>query len=175
MRLFVTGANGVGKTTTARLLANALHGSAYDLDDLVYEPGDPPYQVMRPVDERIALARALFLGKADWVLSGNGLGWNAPLLGWFDRVVLLTLTDRAVQHARVIARERARFGARLDPGGDTHATHSEFMDRLAQLDGTTEAPRDRHGDWLRGVTCPVIRVDAAQPQDKVVRAILDAL
>lgn len=175
MRVFVTGANGVGKTTTARLLANALHCSAFDLDDLVYEPSDPPFQVMRPVQARVDLAQALFLAKADWVLSGNGLGWNAPLLRWFDRVVLLTLADRQAQRDRLLCRERARFGERLEPGGDMHATHTEFMARVARLDGDAAAPRDRHRDWLTKVPCPVIRVDAGQAQAQVVTEVLTRL
>lgn len=175
MRVFVTGANGVGKTTTGRMIANALHCSAFDLDDLTYEPGDPPFQVMRSVDDRIALAASLFLAKADWVLSGNGLAWNGPLVPWFDRVVLLTLTDRQSQRDRLVARERARFGARLDPGGDMHATHTEFMARVSRLDGDNQTPRDRHAEWIKQVPCPVITVDAGQRQDRVVQEVLSRL
>lgn len=175
MRVFVTGPCGAGKTTTGRLLANALDCSGFDLDDLFHMPTEPPFQTPRPVDQRFALADALFLPKADWVLSGNGLSWIAPIVPRFDAVVLLEMHDPAARIARVKARERKRFGDRIDPGGDMHPTHVAFMEWIAARDGDAQETRSRHRDWLPTLPCPLLRVDAGQPQGDVVQDILTGL
>lgn len=175
MRVFVTGPCGAGKTTTGRLLANAMDCSGFDLDDLFHMPTEPPFQTARPLEERFALAEALFLPKASWVLSGNGLTWIAPIVPHFDAVVLLEMRDPAARVARVKARERKRFGDRIDPGGDMHQTHMEFLQWIADHDGDAQETKNRHSDWLPTLPCPVLRVDAGQSQDDVVQEILTGL
>lgn len=172
MRIFVTGPCGAGKTTMGRLLANALECSAFDLDDLFHLPSDPPFQSSRPEPDRIALAHDLFVPKPDWVLSGNGLSWIAPIQPYFDLVVLLTLKDLGTRIARLTARERARFGARIDAGGDMQATHQKFMEWVAAVDGETVEIQMRHKAWLPQLTCPAITVDADRDRQSVLHDIL---
>lgn len=174
MRIFVTGPCGAGKTTLARLLANALDCSCYDLDDLFHIPSDPPFQASRPVAARLALAEALFLPKADWVLSGNGLSWAAPFEPYFDAVVLLTL-DAKTRLARVRARERRRFGDRIAPGADMYQTHQEFMQWIAAPDGEAQEIAHRDQIWATALRRPVIRADAALPLDRLVATVLAQL
>ena len=61
------------------------------------------------------LAQAL-AGAPRWVLSGSLTGWGDPLIPTFDLVVFLYVTPET-RLARLLERERRRFGADIEPGG----------------------------------------------------------
>ena len=67
----------------------------------------------------------------------------------------------------------ARYGARIQAGGDMVAKHKEFMDWAARYD--TAGPEQRslvaHEQWLVTQTCPVLRLDSSRPIADLVREI----
>ena len=175
-RIHITGASGAGTSTLARTLADRLASQAFDTDDFYWRPTDPPFQSKRPVADRLALMDEMFLPRADWVLSGSLHSWGAPLMGRVTHVVFLTLPS-ARRLARLRARERRRYGARIAPGGDLEANFRGFLDWAMAYDepGTKGRSRAAHEDWLATLDCPVIRLDAAAPVSKLAEAVLDAL
>jgi hypothetical protein len=71
--------------------------------------------------------------------------------------------------ARLRARETARYGARIEPGGDMHAASQEFLTWAASYDtaGTDQRSLVRHEAWLAALPCPVLRLDASLPAAEV--------
>ncbi len=47
-RVHITGAAGSGTTTLGKALAQRWRCRQFDTDDFLWEPGDPPYQAVRP-------------------------------------------------------------------------------------------------------------------------------
>jgi hypothetical protein len=56
-RIHVFGAAGTGVTTLSRALAEHLGSVSLDTDDYLWAPTEPPYQSMRPIEDRMARLR----------------------------------------------------------------------------------------------------------------------
>lgn len=161
-RLHLTGAAGSGTTTLGRALADRLGLRHLDTDDFYWLPTDPPYQAARPMPERLArLESALDAAEGTgWVLSGSLAGWGDPLMRRFQTVIFLAVpTPERLR--RLEARERARYGAAIDPGGPRHAESQAFLRWAAQYDDGdhTMRSRARHDLWLKQMPCPVVRLE----------------
>lgn len=175
-RLHVTGASGAGSTTLGRALANALALPHFDSDDFFWRPTNPPYLEVRPSAERSSLMEALFLPRNGWILSGSGLGWG-DVADRFDLVVFLYAPTQ-VRLDRLRERESRRFGAEATaPSGWRHAETESFLDWAAHYDDGTREGRSllMQLEALAKLTCPVLRLDGAQPVEELVEAVVGAL
>ena len=173
MRIHILGASGSGTTTLGRALAGRLGCPHHDTDDFFWLPSDPPFEHVRPRDERCArLARALARPPA-WVLSGCLCGWGDGFIPLFDLVVFLWLPTPA-RMARLRARERERYGAAaLAPGGRLHEGHVRFMTWAAGYDEGGRDMRSRvlHETWLANLACPVLRLSSVVAPHELLEAV----
>ncbi|KAJ54116.1 hypothetical protein ACMU_04255 [Actibacterium mucosum KCTC 23349] len=175
-RIHVLGASGSGTSTLARGLASRLALQMFDTDDFYWQPTEPAFTTKRPAAERLGLMEALFLPRADWVLSGSMMGWGDPVIPRLTHVLFLTL-PAAQRLARLRARERRRFGNAIDPGGARHAAYRGFLDWAMSYDdpGFAGRSRARQESWLAGLQCPVIHLDASKPASELLQCAVDAL
>lgn len=173
-RLYILGASGSGVSTLGRRLGEALGLETFDVDDYYWLPTDPPFQHKRPIEDRLALLHVDLVGPG-WVLSGSLDGWGDAVADKATHVVFLD-TDTATRLARLRAREAARFGARIAPGGDMEIHHEAFVAWAAAYDQGTQSGRNRprHEAWLARRVAPVIRLDGARPVDTLVAEVLAA-
>lgn len=175
-RIHVFGASGTGTSTLGRLLAMRLESQHFDADDLYWHPTDPPFRRKRAPEARRALAEQLFLPRSDWVLSGAMETWGGDIPHRFTLAVFLTL-PQPLRRARLEARERMRHGAAADPGGSAYREVRAF---LAWADGYEHGRRPgrslaRHEAWIAALPCPVLRLDADKPADRLAAEVLAAL
>ena len=79
--------------------------------------------------------------------------------------------------ARLRERERARYGARIDSGGDMAAQSEAFLAWAADYDSERLDMRTyaRHERWLALLPCPVLRLDGRWSTARQVEAILEEL
>jgi adenylate kinase family enzyme len=180
-RIHVTGASGCGVSTLGAALARRLGAAHLDTDAFYWLPTQPPFEASRPIPERLAMLEAAFASAADgWVLSGSLDGWGDPLIAHFGQVIFLTAPTQ-VRLARLRERERARYGAAIDEGGPSHAHYLDFMAYAEGYDTgqfartMTGRYRARHETWLARLACPVLRLDGAQPTERLVGAALGEL
>lgn len=175
-RIHVFGASGSGTTTLGRRLAAAIGGRHLDTDDFYWLATDPPYTTKRDISDRIAGIERDVAGHTDWVLSGSLANWGDPLLGRFTRAVFLFLAPE-LRMARLVARERARYGDRVLPGGDLHVQHIAFLAWARSYDHARAPVRslDLHERWMTRLPCPVTRLDADRPVDALCAAVLEEL
>ncbi|MEL6167165.1 MAG: hypothetical protein AAFR35_00645 [Pseudomonadota bacterium] len=176
-RIHITGASGSGVSTLGRALAGELASQAFDTDDFYWVPTDPPFTEKRLVAERIALMEQVFLPRGDWILSGSLHTWGGPIMERVTHVIFLTLPASA-RLARLRARERTRYGARIAPGGDRAESFRAFLDWAMSYDEGDEGPsrrREAHEAWLETLVCPVIRLTADVEPDALVTQALTAL
>lgn len=174
-RVHITGAACTGTTTLGHAVARALGVVHLDTDDFYWQASDPPYTKKYLAAERFArLAEAA--GAGAWVISGALDGWGDPLAGRADLIVFLT-APTPLRLARLKARERHRFGARIEPGGDMEDIHAGFLVWAAQYDdaGFTGRTRLSHEAWLADQTAPVLRLDAQEPVDTLTTQVLARL
>ena len=174
-RIYITGAPGSGVTTLGAALAARLGAVHIDTDDHYWQPTDPPFQVKFEVPERLARIAAAQAPTGRWVLSGSCETWGTSVLAGAQLVLFLE-APTALRLERLRARERARFGAALDPGGALYDTHREFLAWTALYEQGTEPGRSRprQESWLAGLTLPVLRLDSTRPVCELVEAVLEA-
>ena len=143
-----------------------------ETDDAYWMPTDPPYRVKRPVAERLELlSRAL--DAPAWVLTGSADGWGDAILARAEGAVLVE-TPAELRLARLRARERARFGARIGEGGDMEAHHRAFLDWAAGYDDPAFPGRNRarHERGLAALGLPLLRLAGTRPPADLVAAVL---
>ncbi|TCO72967.1 AAA family ATPase [Rhodovulum euryhalinum] len=163
-RLLILGAAGSGTSTLARALADRLASQAFDADDFLWVPSDPPFRQTRPPAERLALMQAVFAPRSDWVLAGAICGWGDALIPRLTHVLFLSAPTET-RIIRLRRRERQRHGAAIAPGGARAQEFRAFLDYASAYDDPAFAGRCRqqHEAWLAGLACPVIRLDGADP------------
>jgi adenylate kinase family enzyme len=176
-RVHITGASGAGVTTLGRALADALAIPHHDTDDYFWQPTSPPYQHNREKADRLRLMQEMFLGRAEWVLSGSLDGWGDPLIAHFDLVVFLQ-TAQTFRLNRLRAREATRFGAdAVAPGGRRHQEMEDFIAWASRYDDGDHTIRSlqKHRAWLAKLPCPVLRLDGGRPLPELVENVLAAI
>ncbi|MDD1017319.1 adenylate kinase [Pseudomonas rubra] len=175
MRIYITGASCAGVTTLGQNLATELDARQVDVDDFFWMPTNPPFTTKRPVSERVPLIQQA-LGDQEWVLSGSCIGWGDELIAHADLIVFVA-TATPVRLERLAAREKARFGDRIAPGGDMHEIHVAFREWASQYDDPNFSGRNRgwHEAWISAQTAPVLRIDGTSRPETIVADVLDAL
>ena len=173
-RIHITGASGCGVTTLGAVLAALLEIPHLDVDDAYWVPTDPPFTTKRPPEARIALLRAQMVD--GWVLTGSLDSWGTTLVRDADLIVFLSV-PATVRLERLRSRERARFGSRIDPGGDMHRNHQAFLDWARSYDDAQFTGRNhaRHAAWLAAQSAPVLRLDGTMPVEELAAAVCDAI
>jgi len=75
---------------------------------------------------------------------------------------------------RLRRRERARYGHRIEPGGDMARISADFLDWAAAYDtaGPEQRSRAAHETWLAARTVPVLRLDSSEPLDALKDVVL---
>lgn len=172
-RIHIVGASGSGTTTLGAALAAAMGAPHQDSDSFFWRPTEPPFTTQRPQEERLAMLKAALPADGSWVLSGSLLSWGLEVVDRFDLVVFLYL-DPEIRMARSLARERARYGDRILPGGDMHEIHAKFVAWSRGYDDGSNGGRSLpgHRAWLSTLTCPVLEIsDAPTVEESVARVL----
>ena len=158
------GASGSGTSTLGRAIAERCNYFFMDTDDYFWEPTDPPYTTKRPIPERLALMRMTIAEHEEVVISGSLVDWGNELIPLFTLAIRVE-TDTSMRIARLRARERERFGSRIDPGGDMYENHMKFIKWAASYDEGSPDMRSKakHDEWQKLLSCPVVLVDGSLP------------
>lgn len=174
-RIHITGASGCGTTTLGAAVARAIGAKHLDADDFAWVATEPPFVHRREPEERLAMVMAAIAGVERWVLSGSLLRWNDELTPLFDLAVFLHIPPE-VRTARLLVRERARYGAKIDSGGSQYGSNQAFMAGARGYE-SGEYPVQNLVNaraWLARLACPVIEIEGAIPLDESVAAVLAA-
>ena len=174
-RIHITGGSGSGTTTLAAAVAAALGVKHLDADNFAWAPTDPPFMQRRTSEDRWADFTAAIDGVDRWVLSGSLLRWDDEIMPLFDLVVFLHI-PQDVRIARLLARERDRYGANIDPGGSQYESNRFFM-AAAEGYETGEYPVQNLPNtraWLARLPCPVVEIEGAVPLAESLAIVLAA-
>lgn len=175
-RVHVFGASGAGCTTLGRALADALGIAHLDADDYFWLPTEVPYTQPSPRAERLARLRDDLAHHDAWVISGSICGWGDPIAEAFTLAVYLR-TPTSLRLTRLRARESARFGDAIEPGGAAHARHEAFLAWASAYDDGDASMRSRalHEAWRALLQCPGLDVDGERSVEESVAQVLLAI
>lgn len=129
LRLIISGGPGSGCTTTARMLGKRLSVPVVDSDTYFHKPTDPPFQEQYTLEERCALLRPVLDPEGSWIFSGSVATWGLHALGLTHGVFLNIPKEERLR--RLLARQRAQFGARIESGGELQREHDDFIEWAA--------------------------------------------
>lgn len=176
MRIHVLGASGSGSTTLGQALAAALDVPHFDSDEYYWLPTQPPFTTKRVPEQRVAMLVRDLETHPGWCLSGSLCGWGDALISRFTHVVFTHLSPE-LRMQRLSLREHQRFGAAIEPGGDMHGQHLDFMAWARRYDSAEPPLRSvrLHDRWLAALPCPVIRIDTARPLTAIVEHVMRML
>ena len=176
LRIHTFGASGAGTTTLGRAVAGRLDLPQFDADDYFWQKTEPPFVAPHSPDVRAQLLGADLRAHEAWVLSGSIVGWGDAFAADFTLAVFVGI-PQALRMRRLAARERERYGARIEPGGDMFEQSREFRAWAARYDtaGFEQRSRVVHEAWMRGLTCPVLRIEVDAPVETWCERVCAAL
>ena len=170
--IHVFGASGAGVSTLGWHLAQHLGVPYLDADSYYWLPTDPPFRQKVPEAERVRRIIERIDPLPGWVLGGSLCGWGDALIPRFGLVVFV-YAPAAERLQRLRARERARYGNRIERGGDMHEQHEAFLEWAAAYDDGPATMRSlaRHRQWARTLACPLVRLTKPEPVENQVATV----
>ncbi len=158
--IHIYGASGSGTSTLGKYISEKLGCFFMDTDDYFWEATNPPYTTKRKQSVRLKLMREDIEKYGNVVISGSLVDWGDELIPLFTLAIRVN-TDTNIRVERLKARERAKFGPRIDIGGDMYENHMEFIDWASSYDtgGTHMRSKATHDVWQKQLKCPLVFVD----------------
>lgn len=157
--ILVCGLNGCGKSTLGQALAQALGCRFIDNEDLYFPKTDPnnPFASPRSRQEVVQLLLQETQTCESFVFASvRGEDYEGEAFCRFTHIVLMQV-PKPIRLARVRQRSRARFGARIDAGGDLYEQEQRFF---RMVEGRRE---DLVTNWLQKISLPTLCVDGTLP------------
>lgn len=174
-RIHIFGASGSGTTTLGQSLAKDLKCAHFDADNYYWIKTDPPFTTKREITARLELLTR-DLTDPNWVLSGSLVRWADQVLSTFTLAVFVYLEPKQ-RMERLRIRERERYGSRIDPGGDMHQLHLDFLKWAASYETPNMEIRSKamHEAWIRTLSCNVLTIDGAISTTEQIRQVKSAI
>ena len=168
--ILMCGMNGAGKSTLGKALADKLNYRFIDNEDLYFPKTDPNYlyAVERTREEVEKLLFEEIEKYKNFVFTSVRGNYGDPKHPFFQYAVLVEV-PRELRLQRVKKRSFQKFGDRAMPGGDLYEKEKNFYDFIACR------PEDTAEEWLKGISCPVIRVDGRKSVEENVDFIVKQL
>ena len=160
--IHILGASGSGTTTLAQELEQKYDYKWLDTDHYFWFPTEPPFTISRPREKRISLMAASIEENSKCVISGSLCGWGDVFIPEFELVIFIYTTSD-IRKERLKKREYQRYGERIRKGGDMYEEHIKFINWAMAYDTSDVNMRSLklHEEWLKQLTCPVIRLNGA--------------
>lgn len=176
MRIHILGASGSGTSTLGRSLSEKLQFKHFDSDDYYWKKTNPPFIEKNQIPERQRLMLSDMKELNDWVLSGSMDSWSDPFVPLFDLVIFLYVPAEA-RIERIKQRETERHGSRILPSGDMYQAHLDFIEWARQYDEGVLTGRNlkRHDEWLKTLTCPVLKIEGDVTREQSVSLALQKI
>ena len=175
--IHIFGASGSGTTTLGKKISDELGYTLMDTDDYFWMPTEPKFSLKRPREERVQMMIKDLNNAENVVISGSIADWGDILIPYFTLAIRITV-DPSVRIARLIQRERNRFGARIEPGGDMYQQHLNFIEWAKSYDtgGIHTRSKAKHDEWQKLRTCKCLHLDGSNTVEfnfEIVKKILN--
>jgi adenylate kinase family enzyme len=168
MGIIVCGMNGSGKSTLGKVLAQKLNYLFIDNEDLFFSESANGYHSPRTKEEAINILMSKVSKNNKFVFSAVTGNYGNDIIPMYNYAVLIEV-PKDIRLCRIKERSYRKFGNRVNSGGDLYAGEKSFFDFAANRpDNYTE-------DWVKSLSCPVIRIDGTKPIDENIKYIIETM
>lgn len=176
MKIHLLGPSCSGTTTLGKLIAKEYKIPWYDSDDIFWIKTDPPFTQKRELNERIRTLQEIFKNNNSFVLSGSALKWGDSIKNSLD-IVIYKYVEQDIRIQRLLARERQRYGNRIDPGNDMYQIHKEFVEwaKKYETGGMEMRSKKSELEWIKDIKCKIIMLEGNKPPEDELRIVLEAI
>ena len=168
--IIMCGLNGTGKSTLGKALAEKLNFYFIDNEDLYFPKTDPNYIYASP-RTREEVENLLFSeirAHENFVFASVKGDYGEAIYPFFQYAVLIDV-PKDIRIQRVKNRSFQKFGKRIFPGGDLHEQEERFFDFVkSRSENAVE-------EWVRSLSCPIIRVDGVRPIEENINIIIEQI
>lgn len=175
--IHIFGASGSGTTTLGKKICDELGYTLMDTDDYFWMPTEPKFTLKRLREERLQLMLSDMNSAENVVISGSVTDWGDSLIPYFTLAIRISI-DPSVRVARLIQREKKRFGSRIEPGGDMYQQHLEFIEWAKSYDtgGPHMRSKANHDEWQKQLLCKCLHLDGSNTVEynfEIIRKMLN--
>ena len=164
--ILVFGANGCGKSTLGRALADILNYQYMDIENYYFEKSDSnPYGTPRSYEEYTALMLEDIKKHESFVLSAVTGDFGEKINKQYDYAVYMQ-APLSIRLVRIKKRSYAQFGERALKGGDLFEQEQKFL-QFAATRSLTKIEQ-----WAEKLTCPIIFINGEKAINENIGKIL---
>lgn len=176
MKIHLLGPSCSGTSTLGKLIAEKYEIPWYDSDDIFWIKTDPPFTQKKALQERIKTLQKIFKNNHSLVLSGSVLQWGDSIKESLD-VVIYKYVEQDMRMNRLLARERQRYGDRINPGNDMHQIHTEFVEWAKKYELGEMEIRSKKSElaWIKNITCKIIMLEGNRPPEDELQIVIKAI
>lgn len=176
MKIHIFGASGSGATTLGKQLSLQLGWKHLDADDYYWEKTNPPFQTKIPLTAGNASITQAFEAHESVIISGSMVSWGKQWESAFDLAVFLYLPPE-IRMERLRNRETERYGKLLQTDEPTISSSKAFLAWAAKYDDPDFEGRSLtiHNQWIKKLTCPVLRIEGDTTVSERVALVLDEI
>ena len=168
--IIICGLNGTGKSTLGKALAEKLDYYFIDSEDLYFSKQNDGYNFASQRTDREA--KEILFNKIekhnDFVFASVKGNYGEDFYSFINYIVLLNV-PKDIRLQRVKNRSFQKFGNRMLPNGDLHEQEEAFFEFVKSRDENTV------DEWVKTLSCPVIRLDGTKPVAENVNIIIDKI
>lgn len=174
--IHIFGASGSGTTTLGKKICEELGYTQMDTDDYFWMPTEPKYTHKRPKSERVELMKNDINNLEDVVISGSLTDWGDELIPYFTLAIRIEM-EQSIRIARLVKREKERYGLRIEPNGDMYQQHMEFVEWAKSYDngGLDIRSKAMHDELEKKFQCRVLHLDGGDDLEDKFEKVLKAL
>ena len=168
--IIVCGLNGAGTSTLGKALARELGFYFIDNETLYFPKESPDYPYFSP-RSREEVKQSLMQdiqAHDNFVFAAVKGDCGEGIYPLFQYAVLMDV-PKDIRMRRVRDRSFMKFGHRILPGGDLYEQEEKFFELVQSREADTVE------EWVRSLSCPVIRVDGTKPVEANVRFIIERI
>ncbi len=174
--IHIFGASGSGTTTLGKKICEELGYELMDTDDYFWMPTEPKFTLKRPPKERIERMKKDIDKSENVVISGSLTDWGDALIPYFTLAIRIEM-DQGIRIERLEKREVERYGSRMEPGGDMHQQHIDFVEWAKSYDngGMDIRSKAKHDEWQKLISCKILYLDGEDELEDKFAKVLKAL
>ncbi|MDR1330291.1 MAG: shikimate kinase [Oscillospiraceae bacterium] len=172
MKIHLLGPSCSGTSTLGKLIAEKYKIPWYDTDEIFWIKTDPPFTAKREINERKIMLKEIFEKNYSLVLSGSAMEWGDFIKEYLD-IIIYKYVKPEIRIKRLIARERNRYGNRIDIGNDMYEIHKEFVEwnRKYETGGMEMRSRTSELFWLCDVKCKIIKLEEDKSSEEELKIV----